>query len=144
MWECFAFRKGCRNHSLVCAIFNLVIWYNFPNSSEDGNDFYITPMFCTGANWGLEGLGNLPGTVQLVLKEELNLNADLSGSEAQALSICPFWLAKCRFSQPVGTVLHEGRRQKLRQWAGIARILIQENQTDQNSRHDIPLCECKT
>lgn len=129
--------------SLLCAILNLVVWYNFPNSPEDGNDFYITPMFCTGANWGLEELGNLPGTAQLVLKE-LNLNFDLSGSEAQALSICPFWLAKCGWSQPVGTGLHEGGGQRRRQWAGITRMLTQENQTDQNSRHDIPLCECKT
>lgn len=36
--------------------------------------------------------------------KELDLNSDLSEAEAELLSLCPFWIAKYRWSQPIERV----------------------------------------
>ena len=69
--------------------------------------------------------------------KELDLNSDLSELEAELLSLCPFWIAKCRWSQPVGQV-GAGRGQDVTSsvvlygmvWTGRVRMLTRRSQTD--------------
>lgn len=87
--------------SLLCVLCNWLTWYNFPNSPEEGLIF-TAPVFCTGASWGSERLGNLPRTTQLVIKE-LNLNLMEAWSPScQPVSVldCQVWMGP---SEPVGT-----------------------------------------
>jgi len=65
------------------------------------------------------------------------MNSDLSELEAELLSLCPLWIAKCKWSQPGGQV-GAGRGQDITSavvwygmvWTGRVRMLTRRSQTD--------------